>query len=185
MKKVTGKSFYPWRSLSSMLQAEKPRNTQRKSVSAFFHPNFIHKTNWREERETHWMKNQSLEIFSSVTKSVSHPSGNRIREPGSIKIPDSGRSFHPWHRLRKEWKGRRIPQHKSPIGWSKIAQVGTRYEWFCHFSLPENLQESAVTDLFTKLFTLPFFLFPLTQAQSQVKDNFMGFFVKRVQNMLL
>ncbi len=78
--------------------------------------------------------------------------------------------------LRKERKGRRIPQHKSPVGWCKIAQVRQSYEWFCHFNLPENLQESAVTDLFTKLFSLPFFLFPLTQAQSQVKRQIYGLF---------
>ncbi len=78
---------------------------KRKSILATFHPNLIHNTNWREKRETHWMKNQSLEIFSSVTKSVSHPSENRMREPGSMEIPDPGKSFHPWHSWEKNKKG--------------------------------------------------------------------------------
>jgi hypothetical protein len=177
MKKVTRKSFIRGEVFHLWYKQRNPATLNEiQSRPLFIHLSSIIQTEERRERHT-LMKNQSLEIFSSVTKSVSHPSENRMREPGSMKIPDSGRSFHPWHRLRKEWKGRRIPQHKSPVGWSKIAQVGQRYEWFCHFSLPENLQESAVTDLFTKLLSLLFFSLPSHTSTKSGERQFHGLFL--------
>lgn len=178
MKNVTRKSFIRGEVFHLWYKQRNPATLNEiQSRPLFIHISSIIQTEERRETHTHWMKNQSLEIFSSVTKSVSHPSENRMREPGSMKIPDSVKSFHPWHSWEKNEKGGAFHSIKSPVGWSKIAQVGNRYEWFCHFSLPQNLQESAVTDLFTKLFSLPFFSLPSHTSTKSGERQFHGLFL--------
>jgi hypothetical protein len=80
-----------------MIQAEKSCNTQRKSILASFHISLIQDTIWREDRERHALneKPESRNLFICNEVCLSSIRESDEREQGSMKIPDSGKSFHP------------------------------------------------------------------------------------------